>query len=59
MMKPSLPVNNRLVIFPAVTPDEQNSLHETSLRILEEIEVRLEHDDIRMSEIFVLHPMRK
>ena len=27
-------------------PDEQNQLHETSLRILAEIGVRLEHDEI-------------
>ena len=29
-----------------MTPDEQNQLHETSLRILAEIGVRLEHDEI-------------
>ncbi|MEI8341267.1 MAG: trimethylamine methyltransferase family protein [Verrucomicrobiota bacterium] len=29
-----------------MTPDEQISLHETTLRILEDIGVRLEHDDI-------------
>jgi len=29
-----------------MTPDEQNRLHETSLRILAEIGVRLEHDEI-------------